>query len=380
MKKIAYLDCPTGISGDMLLAALIDAGAPLDQIREQLKKLDLDSWQIEQQTVIKQGLAAQHVVVSFERQHYHRNLADILALIEAADFPPKASELASAAFKLLAAAEAKVHGCSIGEVHFHEVGAVDSILDICGVMLSLDYLQIEQVYCSALPLSEGSVECQHGRIAVPAPAVVQLLKGMILAPSGCRGELITPTGAALLKAVAAEQQTPCFRLLSVGAGAGTKELAEANILRVMIGEIDDSKDESVDVLRTNIDDASGELLGQLWDKAINDGALDISYSPLLMKKGRPAWELQLIVPTGESGRFAQLIFEHTTTFGLRVSREQRIIAPRHKDTVKTIYGEIGVTISGNTIAPEYEDCLAAADSNKVSFKQVYAAALAAAEV
>jgi len=380
VKKIVYLDCPTGISGDMLLAALVDAGAPLDRICEQLKKLDLEGWQIEQHTVSRQGLAAQHLTFSFERQHHHRNLVDILALITSAGFPPKVTKLASSAFELLAEVEAKAHGCPVDQVHFHEVGAIDSILDICGVALALDYLGIEKVYCSSLPLSEGSVECQHGRIAVPAPAVMQLLMGMILVPSQLKGELITPTGAALLKAAATEQQIPNFRLLAVGSGAGAKDLAVANILRLMIGEIFASETDSVDVLRTNIDDASGELLGQLWEKAFALGALDLSYSPLLMKKGRPAWELQLIVPTGEAGRFARMIFEQTTTLGLRVSREQRIVAPRQKVVVKTVYGEIGVIVSGNTIAPEYEDCLAAAKCKNVSFKQVHAAALAAMEV
>jgi len=383
MTKIAYLDCLSGIAGDMLLAALLDAGANLQWIKQQLALLPLEPWRMELSRVSKGGIMARQLDISFEPGHHHRAYRDIRALLEQADWPEPAPAIAQRSFAALAEAEATVHGCAIDDVHFHEVGALDSLLDICGVALALADLHIERVYVSDLPLSQGYVDCAHGRLPLPAPAAAQLLTGWRLIPSDIRGETVTPTGAALLHGCAARQEQPALLLERIGHGAGHHDFpGQPNVLRVFMGRdenacADGLIGDQVDVLRSHIDDASGELLGQLWDKAFALGALDMSYTPLLMKKGRPAWELTLIAPPGRGAEFARLIFSHTTTLGLRYCRENRWLLPRRSVKVDTAYGEISVKCGGDTILPEADEVAAAADRCKVSFKQVYEAALAA---
>jgi pyridinium-3,5-bisthiocarboxylic acid mononucleotide nickel chelatase len=384
MTRIAYLDCPSGIAGDMLLSALIDAGADFAWIKNQLAQLQLGEWQMRLAPVAKDGIMAQQLDISFEEGHHHRTYRDIRALLERPAWPEQALAIARRSFQALAEAEAEVHGCSADKVHFHEVGALDSLLDICGVALAMANLEISQVYVSELPLSQGYVNCQHGRLPLPAPAAALLLRGFRLAPSNIVGETITPTGAALLHGCAAKQELPALLLERVGQGAGHHDFpGQPNVLRVLLGADEAAAtppgllSDQVDVLRSNIDDASGELLGQLWDKAWALGALDLCYTPLLMKKGRPGWELTLIVPPGRAAEFAALVFRHTTTLGLRYVREARLLLPRESVKVATAYGEISVKVSGDTIAPEADEVAAAAAATGNTFKQVYQAALAA---
>lgn len=381
MSRLLYLDAPTGLAGDMLAAALIDAGAPLAEIRIALDRLNLPDWQLSYSNVDKNGLKAGQIDISFAPQAQARHLADILTMIKAAAFPLHAEQIACTAFTFLAEAEAAAHGCSVETVHFHEVGAVDSILDICTVALAVAALEIEEVYCSELPWSEGFVECAHGRLSTPVPAVRNLLVGYAFFPSRHKGELITPTGAALLRAIAARQQLPSLRLLCSGAGAGHRDLSEPNILRVAVGisrEQQFSTDQ-VMVLTTNIDDADGEMLGMLWQRLQPLGLLDMSYCPLLMKKGRPGWQLTILAKPGTEQEIAQCLFAESSAIGLRIRQEQRLIMPRHIISVETAYGQIDVKISGNNIAPEYESCIKAAQSSGAAYKQVYRAAVKAAE-
>jgi len=382
--KLLYLDCPSGLAGDMLLAALIGCGADEAKVQEGLHRLALPGWSMESALTEKKGLQARKLVFHCAEEHQHRHLADILSMIEAAQLPPRAEAVAGLAFTLLAEAEAKAHGCSVSEVHFHEVGAVDAILDICGVALAIEDLDIAQVYCSALPLSDGFVECAHGCLPVPAPATLNLLTGYQFYDSGLNGELITPTGAALLRALEAKQyRRPAFTLAAVGLGAGSRDLPIANILRALLGQAGEENSalaiDEVDVLCANIDDASGELLGHLLPLTLQAGALDACYVALMMKKGRPAWQLQVICPPALSEKLAALILAESTTLGLRIHREQRRLLARSNRTVTTPYGEITCKISDDKIAPEYEDVARAALQSGQPFKKVYQQAWLAAQ-
>ena len=383
MSKILYLDCPTGIAGDMLLAALLDAGGEMASLRQQLACLELGHWEINCQRVNKKGLSALQIAVTFSPQQ-HRSYRHIRELIKQAAWPDQAKSRALASFRVLAEAEAQVHGCAVEAVHFHETGAVDSIIDICGTALLLDQIGIAKIYYSALPLSSGTVQCAHGVLPVPAPATALLMRGMRLTPSPLEGETVTPTGAAILQGCGAIQAMPHLTLTAIGYGAGSRDFPQqANILRAWVGEASklavagSIERDSVEVLRTNIDDASGELLGQLWQHAFDLGALDMSYTPLLMKKGRPGWTLELIVPDGRGAAFAELIFQESCSTGVRVTREQRYLLPRHSETVETAYGPLTIKISGDTIAPEADEIQAAADRSQATFKTVYQAAIAA---
>ena len=379
--ELLYIDAPTGLAGDMLLAGLLSCGAELESLLCDLRRLDVGPWDLQVKTVQQHSLAALQVDISYPHQHQHRHLSDIREIINKAELPPAAAERALKTFGLLAQAEAAVHGCSPEEVHFHEVGAVDSILDICGVCLALEQLQIKKVYCTPLPLSHGWVDCEHGRLPVPAPAVAQLLQGMRMQSSPLEGELITPTGAALLRAVEADQDpAPAFRVLANGRGAGHRVLPQPNAVHLMLGElapVEPGRD-TVEVIYTNIDNSSGEALATLWEQAFALGALDMCYTPLLMKKGRPAWQLQMIVPDGQADRFAPLIFRETGSIGCRISRERRIVMERRIISVETEFGPVAVKLSGNNIAPEADCVKAVAEAKGLPAKEVYAAALSAA--
>ena len=397
-EKILYLDAPSGLSGDMLLAALCACGVDESLLQQQLAALELPGWHMQSCTVLKNGLAAHKIDFICAEEHSHRHLPLILGMIERAKLPPRAQALAVRAFTLLAEAEAEAHGCGVAEVHFHEVGAADAILDICGVALALDILDIKRVYCSPLPLSGGFVECAHGRIPVPAPATLNLLRGYNLYDSGLMGELITPTGAALLKAMDAVQQKPAFALHRVGLGAGNRDLPIANVLRALLGTIlplcdiaqdsaaqeeapddgdlpADIKRDEVDIITCNIDDSGGEALAHLLPLLLQAGALDACYIPLMMKKGRPAWQLQVIAPPALTRSLAALIFAESSDIGLRLRRESRLLLPRRNRRIHTAYGVINVKVCGNNIAPEYEDVAQAAAAAGLPFKEVYRQAL-----
>ena len=377
--KILYIDCPSGLAGDMLLAALISCGADEAWLHEQLQRLDLPGWRWESTQVQKNGLAAHKIDFICTKEHVHRHLSDILSMIEAAGLPLAATELAYRTFTLLAGAEAEAHGCGVEEVHFHEVGAADAILDICGVALAIENLGITQVYCSPLPLATGFVECAHGRLPVPAPATLNLLRGYSFYDSSLSGELITPTGAALLRALRAQQRRPAFTLDAVGLGAGSRELPMPNIARALMGQASGESADEVDVLSANIDDATGELLGYLLPLLLEAGALDACYVPLMMKKGRPAWQIQVICPPVRTEKLAALILNESSSLGLRIRREQRRVLSRQSRRVTTPYGEITVKICGNHIAPEYEDVARLARESGLPFKQIYRQAMLAAQ-
>ncbi len=375
---IAYLDCFSGISGDMLLGALIDAGVSLEALRAGLAALPLAGYSLEAERVTDHGISGTRAVVRVEDgiQQELRHLAEIDALIEVANLPPRAAARAHAIFARLAAAEATIHGTTPQEVHFHEVGAVDSIVDIVGGALGLELLGVDEVYCSELPLTSGRVKAAHGALPVPAPATVELLKGTdaVWRPVATEGELVTPTGAAFA-ATLARFERPALRIATVGYGFGQKRLPWANCLRLILGEAATLSGElrsapdageaferdAVVVIESNIDNMTGEALGWLLDRLLAVGALDVSYAPLQMKKNRPAVLLTVLATPKDAERIAGAILAESATLGVRIHRADRLKAGRREETIETPLGPARVKlklVGGRIVSasPEYEDC------------------------
>jgi len=320
-----------------------------------------------------------------EQNHEHgRNLVDILKLIDQAPLPDTVKQNSSRIFRRLAEAEGSVHGKPPEEVHFHEVGAVDSIVDIVGAALALHLLDVDRVYCSPFRLGTGSVTCAHGELPVPVPATVKLLRGCPVIQTDTVGELTTPSGAAILSTLAAGfGPMPECKIISDGYGAGTRDTpGKPNLLRVIIGETDlgGYDADTVSVIEANIDDMSPEYFGAITDRLLAAGALDATLAPIQMKKGRPAFLISVISPPDKAAKLQEIILRETSTFGVRTRREQRMKLQRREETVQTPYGEIRIKIGlldGERIKakPEYEDCVRAANSHNVSFVEVYEAAV-----
>jgi uncharacterized protein (TIGR00299 family) protein len=383
---IAYLDCHSGISGDMFLAALLDAGLDFDELRAALATLPFSAYQLTYERFSDKGIRGSRfdVVLTTPDQPV-RHLADIQALVRASGLSEQVRERALAVFQLLASAEAQVHGTSVAEVHFHEVGAVDSIVDIVGAVWALEKLGIEQLYASALPLSGGHVRTAHGLLPVPAPATLEILRRVSAPwrPSPAEGEMVTPTGAALLASFARFEQ-PAIAIERVGYGFGRKQFPWPNCLRVCLGtsqaasSADDDMPETdrVGVLECNIDNMSGELLGDLMERLLTSGALDVSYQPLQMKKNRPAVLVSVICQLEDSERLARLMLAETSTLGVRMQQMQRRKAQRSQEQITTPLGPLQIKVKrlGTRVisaAPEYEDCRRLARAQQVPLEEVY---------
>ena len=387
--RIAYFDCFSGISGDMVLGALVDAGASLESLRRELGKLPIGGYELTSRSVMRGGLSGTKVDVLVEKHsgsahehHHHRNLKDILDLLNASTLEEGVRRRAEQVFQRLAEAEARVHDTSVEEVHFHEVGAVDAIVDIVGSSIGLELLGIQEVVGSPVPVGSGMVECAHGRLPVPAPAVVELLKGYRLAGTDLVGELTTPTGAAILTTLASEcGPMPSMTAELVGYGAGEKEFeSHPNLLRIVIGE--DATSESADVvwrLETNIDDMNPEFLGHVFDRLLAEGALDVFATPVQMKKGRAATQLVVLCPAYQKDAMERILFAETTTFGVREMLCHRRKLTRRLVKVQTEFGELTVKVGSLegrvcTAAPEYDRCREVARERGVPLKEVYARA------
>ncbi len=395
MTTIAYLDCPSGVSGDMLLGALLDAGVALDELRALLGGLPLEGYTLEAAPVVRGALGATHArVVPTREEHAHRHLGDVLAIIEHGDLPERVKRDAGAVFRRLATAEARVHRVGIDEVHFHEVGAVDAIVDVVGVCAGLHLLGVEEVYCSPLPLGRGQTTMAHGTLPLPAPAVLELLamSGAPTVPHTATTELVTPTGAALVTTLARFAQPP-LRLARVGYGAGTRAEPAPNLLRLWLGERDDSRatisteeDVTVEqllVLEANIDDMPAELFGYAMERLLAAGALDAWCAPLTMKKARPGALLGALCRPADRAALVGVFLRETSTFGVRARAVTRYAAAREARTVDTPYGPVRVKLKllDGVVAgasPEYEDCRRLAMERSISLPRVYAAAIAAA--
>lgn len=375
--KICYLDAFSGISGDMLVGALADAGASTAALGEALGALGMGaSYRFEKTK--RRGIGATKFHVEGGEGHGHRHLSHILEMIGQAALPERAKQNAAAVFQRLGEVEARVHQVAIERVHFHEVGAVDSISDIVGACLGFELLGAEEIHCSALNLGSGTVETAHGTLPVPAPATAALVEGKPVYVRGPAVELTTPTGAAIATTLAVSfGALPAMRISAIGYGAGERDFPEhANVLRVMIGEASGASEATtVAVLEANIDDSSPEVLGYAMERLLEGGALDVTLSPIFMKKNRPGTLVRAIARPEDQERLAALLFAETSTLGLRVYTAERRLQARHIVEVQTPHGRVHVKVSADGhFAPEYEDCRRLALETGVPLKLVLAAA------
>jgi uncharacterized protein (TIGR00299 family) protein len=375
--KICYLDAFSGIAGDMTVGALVDAGAPADALLAALGSLDLPATFRVEKTK-RGGIAASKFHVETAVSSQHRHLSHILNLIDGTRLSDRVKQNASAVFRCLGEAEASVHGVSIEKVHFHEVGAVDSIADIVGACIALDLLQVDELHVSAINVGSGTVKTEHGLLPVPAPATAKLLQDKPIYARGPEMELTTPTGAALAVTLAARfGPLPAMNLASIGYGAGDRDFKEhANVLRVLIGDGNRAAEATVvSVMEANIDDTSPQVLGYTLEKLMDAGALDVSFSPLQMKKNRPGTLLRVIVKVEDQERLAGIVFAETGTLGLRIHAAERRVEERRMVEVETAFGKVRMKVSGHgSFAAEYEDCRAIAERTGTPLREVMAAA------
>jgi hypothetical protein len=357
--KICYFDAFSGIAGDMTVAALIDAGAAFEPLAGALDSLGMGAtFRIEK--VDRGGIAATRFLVEGGEQRAHRHLPHILRMIGAGALPDKVKENAAAIFRKLGEAEARVHGVPVEKIHFHEVGAVDSIADIAGAAMGLFLLGVDQVHASPVNVGGGTIATEHGLLPVPAPATVALLEGRPVFSRGPQTELTTPTGAAILATLAVSfGPLPPMRISGTGFGAGSKEFKEqANVLRAILGEASGAAEAtSVAVIEANIDDSTPETLGYAMERLLEAGALDVTLTPVHMKKNRPGVILCVLARPEDRERLAALVFAETSTFGLRIHVAERRVEARSVVEVETRYGKLRVKVSASgAFAPEYEDC------------------------
>jgi uncharacterized protein (TIGR00299 family) protein len=376
--KICYLDAFSGISGDMTVGALLDAGAPADALLDALRSLDTGA-RFEVEKTARGGVAASKFRVHPDpAPAKHRHLSHILEMIDRAPLASRAQAAASAVFLRLGEAEAGVHGIPVEKVHFHEVGAVDSIADIVGACVALDLLNISEVHASAINVGSGTVQTEHGLLPVPAPATAALLAGKPVYARGPEVELTTPTGAALAVTLASSfGPLPAMRISNIGHGAGERDFKQhANVLRVLIGERTTAPEATlVSVIEANIDDSSPQILGYALEKLMDAGALDASLSPLQMKKNRPGTLLRVIAKPEDQERLAQVILAETSTLGLRIHAAERRVETRTVVEIETPYGPVRGKVSAQgAFAPEYDDCRAIALRTGTPLTRVLAAA------
>jgi pyridinium-3,5-bisthiocarboxylic acid mononucleotide nickel chelatase len=377
--KTLYFDCFAGASGDMILGAMVAAGVDAEALRQQLSLLNVDGFKISFETVDRSGLSATYARVETAHEHKHRHLSDIKHIIESSGVSKSAKDLAIQIFTRLAEAEARVHNEPVEHVHFHEVGALDAIVDIVGAAICFDLLKIDRFVCSPLHVGSGTIQMAHGRFPVPPPAVAELLKGVPFYSTDIQGELLTPTGAAIITTVCKEfGPIPQMTTEITGYGAGTRQYKDfPNVLRVMLGETeaDGATDEKLWMLETNIDDMSPQLLGHVMDRAFELGALDCYFTPVQMKKNRPGVLLSLLCETAQKESLMTLLFTETTTLGIRSYEVTRRALRRSMTRVETQYGPIDVKVAhlnGRVVneMPEFEQVRAAATKAGVAAKVV----------
>lgn len=406
MSNKLYLECYSGISGDMMVASLLDLGASEEVLNKALDSLQVDGFKIEISRVSKNGLDAcdfnvildekhenhdhdmnylygehehkHNHEVHDQHHHEHRGLADIISIIEKANITSNAKKIAINIFNILGKAEATAHGVSIDEVHFHEVGAVDSIVDIIAVAVCLDNLQIEEVIVPVLYEGSGFIRCQHGLIPVPVPAVSHIVanNNLKLHLTNTQGELVTPTGAAIVAAIKTNDKLPQeFSIKKIGLGAGKRTYENPSILRAILIESQDENKDFVIKLESNVDDCSGEALGYVMDRLLQAGARDVHYMPVFMKKNRPAYQLNVICNEEDVIKLENIIFEETTTIGIRKQKMERSILKREIKKVKTSLGEVVIKEcylnSGKRAYPEYDSVIEICKEHDKSYQDVY---------
>jgi pyridinium-3,5-bisthiocarboxylic acid mononucleotide nickel chelatase len=391
--RVAYVDCFSGISGDMFLGALVDAGLSPDALRAALKLLPVNGYRLEIGPLTRQGVSGHAVRVRLDDPAGQptRHLSEVTAIIGAASLPATVIDGACRVFQKLAEAEAAVHGTSVEEVHFHEVGAVDAIVDVVGTVWGLQQLGVERVYASSVPTGSGTVQTAHGLLPIPAPATLALLSGVNapLRPSPATTELATPTGAALLATLATFSQ-PAMRVSRVGYGFGQKVMPWANVVRLWLGEVDDTpaagelglETDTVIVIEANLDDDLPEIVGAAMETLFAAGALDVFFTAIQMKKNRPGVKLTVLAPPNLAAALSAVVLRETSTLGVRTYPTSRVKTRRWQETVATPWGDVRVKVKEfvgeRRAAPEYADCLELSRRAGVPLPEVYQAVNAAA--
>jgi len=386
--KLAYFDCFSGISGDMTLGALLHAGVPLEHLRDQLKGLDVPGWEIRAEKVWKDGMAATYVRVDTQETHTHRSLSTIEDILQNSKLTTPVREHATAIFRKLGEAEAAVHDVPIERIHFHEVGAVDAIVDIVGACIGFHFLGIERFACSPLNVGGGTAKMAHGVLPVPAPATARLLLGKPTYSTGVQKELVTPTGAAIVATLCDSfGLQPPMTVSAIGYGAGTADLeGQPNVLRLMVGDAAETRtgeySEEIRILEANLDDLNPQVYGYFVERALAAGALDAFTTAVQMKKNRPGTLLTVLCKPADEAKFQELFFAETTTLGVRSYTTQRRVLPREWETVATCYGDVRMKLArlnGQVVqvSPEYEDCRKLAEQKAVPLQRVMQEAMQA---
>jgi len=381
--KTLYFDCFSGASGNMILGGLLELGVDADALRNELAKLNLSGIELQIEKVDRSGINSTHVEVKYPHEHVHRHLKDIVKIIYDSSLSATVKQRATAIFTRLAEAEAKVHGIAVERVHFHEVGALDAIVDIVGACIGFEMLGVERFISSALNLGSGTVEIAHGKFPVPPPAVAELVRGIPVHSSEGTGELVTPTGAAIITTVCESYGVlPQITLEQIGYGAGTRDTkGSPNAIRLMLGEtagdqvVSKGKVEKLVVLESNIDDASPQVLGFAMEKAFELNALDCWFTPIQMKKNRPATLFTVLCEAADVTKIQEMLFRETTTLGIRRREVERTSLERSVETVLTEWGEVRVKVSsldGEVITrkPEFDDLKRIADSSGSSLRSI----------
>jgi len=386
MKKV-YFDCFSGASGDMIIGAFLDSGFDFHLLERELSKLDLKGYTLAYEKCVKKNISASKFNVIVTSGHPHRSLNSITELIEKSGLHSDVKKHAVAVFNIIGKAEAYVHNTDIETIHFHEIGGVDSIIDICGAAICFHELNIDISVSSPLNTGSGFIETAHGTLPVPAPATVEILKGVPVYSNGTRAELTTPTGAAIIKHYCSSfTPLPEIRIDATGYGAGTKDLDIPNVLRLFIGDCEPGKspEDEVSEIEASIDDMNPEIYSYLFELLFAEGALDVLLIPAFMKKNRPGNILKILSPVEKSDKIVEIVFRETTTSGLRINNVKRKILERKFLIVETGYGLISVKVHlmngvPVTVSPEYEECRKAAIANKTPLKEIYSEAVLKAQ-
>ena len=383
--KIAYFDCFSGISGDMTVGSLLDAGLKIGTLEKELKKLGLTGYQLEVDKVVKKGISATQFKVRIKEEGVERRFKDILTIIEKSKLDEEIKKETKKIFFNIAQAESKIHRKDLDKIHFHEIGGLDSIIDITSAVIGIKTLGIEEIYSSALPVGKGFVKCAHGVIPVPAPATLELLKNIPTYSGGIESEMITPTGAGIIGTLAKSfRERPLMKIERTGYGAGEKEFTIPNLLRISIGEKilkdEHSKDGYVSdeavLIETNIDDMNPEFYDYIMERLFSQGALDAFLTPIQMKKNRPAHMLSIVVYEQNLKEILEVLFSESTTLGVRIREIKRLRLGQQNFIAETKYGKIRVKVGIfkgeiKNVAPEYEDCKKMAKQHQVPLKEIY---------